>query len=268
MVRGLLSPVEGMSASLWCCITPEREQKTGRLMDALAVGSGGRVVIGPPPANRDPFVVWGQMWLTLKVIPLAREQGRPFFHIDNGFFRPAGGGRYGYYRITYRSLSPILLRDPPGLRDDLDIGMKPWRETGRHILLALPGRDFGRALGMNMDAWIQETVASIKSKTDRPVLTRPKGDPCPLAEQLRNCWALVTHSSNVAIDAVIAGVPVFVAPTSPAAPVGRTDLDFENPVMPHRREWWASLMAQQFTLPEMASGLAWKHMRAVAKQVD
>src|SRR5262249_22750430 len=113
MGRRLLSPVEGVKSLLWCCITPERMHKTGRLMDAIAMGAGGHVILGPPPAGTDPFCLWGQMWLALRVLPGAHEAGRQFFHVDNGFIRPARGSRYGYYRITYRSLSPILLSDPP-----------------------------------------------------------------------------------------------------------------------------------------------------------
>jgi len=84
---------------------------------------------------------------------------------------------------------------------------------------------------------------------------------------MRDCWALVTHSSNVAVDAVIAGVPVFVEPTSPAAPVGNLDLaKMENPNMPERGPWFDSLMAQQFTVDEMRSGLAREYMQMVIDQ--
>jgi hypothetical protein len=86
----------------------------------------------------------------------------------------------------------------------------------------------------------------------------------PLADDLRNCWALVTHSSNVAVDAVLMGIPVFVAPTCPAAPVGNLDLaKLETPDMPDRARWFDSLMAQQFTVDEMRSGLAKEYLQMV-----
>jgi hypothetical protein len=237
-------------------------------MRALARGIGhSRVIVGEPPAGPAPFAVWGQEWLALRIIPRAAREGRPFWHIDNGFYLPARGTAHGYYRCTYRGMSPILLRDPAP-RPDLRVKMQPWRRDGRHVLLALPGASFGRAMGINVRSWLAHIEGRLRILTDRPIVVRPKTFTKPLAPDLAGAWALVTHSSNVAVDAVIAGIPVFVAAESPAAPVGRTDLDIENPVMPDREAWWASLMNQQFTLPEMASGTAWRLMRQIASQVE
>lgn len=254
---------------LYCCITPERERKTWRIMTALSVGfPDAKIVRGEPPRSDEPFAVWGQAWLTLRILPQAVKQNRPFWHVDNGFIRPARGTQNGYYRLTYRSLSPILLNDPPPMRHYLrDIELKPWRRGGKHILLAMPGPDFGRALGLDMRRWMATAPYKLREITKRPIIVRYKRDPRPLAEQLRGAWAVVTHSSNVAVDAVLAGIPVFVAPTSPAAPVGRTDLDLENPITPDREQWLASLMAQQFTLDEMRFGVAAPLMRAIQQQV-
>ena len=71
--------------------------------------------------------------------------------------------------------------------------------------------------------------------------------------------ALVTHSSNVAIEAACLGTPVFVAPTSAAAPVGRVDLaDIEMPIYPDREPWLAHLAYNQFSFEEIRSGEAWR----------
>lgn len=254
--------------TIWLCVTPERERKTRRLMMSLKHGiPGSQVTLGDPPGNGQPFAVWGQEWLTLRIVPRAARERRPFWQIDNGFLLPARGTVEGYYRITYRSMSPILLRDPEP-RPALAIKMRPWRQSGRHVVLALPGPTFGRAIGLDVPGWIKTIEAKLRAMTDRPIVVRPKTLVAPLDPDLADAWALVTHSSNVAVDAVVAGIPVFVAPTSPAAPVGRTDLDIEHPVMPERDAWWASLMCQQFTLPEMANGTAWRLMRQVTAQVD
>src|SRR6188474_3188361 len=54
-------------AVIHLCITPERQQKTRMLMSALAGGIGlsAHLVLGEPPDDGAPFVVWGQEWLTL-----------------------------------------------------------------------------------------------------------------------------------------------------------------------------------------------------------
>jgi len=69
----------------------------------------------------------------------------------------------------------------------------------------------------------------------------------------------VTHSSNVAIEAVCLGTPVFVSPSSAAAPVGRTDLSaIEDPVYPDRQPWLAHLAYNQFSYDEILEGDAWR----------
>jgi hypothetical protein len=63
------------------------------MMEALARGiPGGRVTFGGPPSGAEPFAVWGQEWLALRVIPRAVREGRPFWNLHNGFCWPARGG--------------------------------------------------------------------------------------------------------------------------------------------------------------------------------
>jgi hypothetical protein len=92
----------------------------------------------------------------------------------------------------------------------------------------------------------------------------------PLAEDFTDCWAVVTHSSNIATDAVLGGLPAFVEKTAPTAPLGNLSLrNLDHPTLASRREidaWWSSLMCQQFTLAEMRSGLAHSYLSAVMGQ--
>jgi len=250
---------------LWCCIEPERVEKTTPIMEALAAGFGGRLCLGEPPDDGAPFIVWGQMWTTLKAIPKAIQSGRPYFQLDNGYIQPARGGPKGYYRITYRSPAPVMWPDAPKAR--LPVPMAPWRKQGRHVLIGLPGPHYGRAWGIDTTAWISTCVTNLRRYTPRPATTRHKASPVPLAREFGNCWALYTHSSNVAVDAVIAGIPVFCEPTCGAAPVGNLDIaQIEKPAMPDRSAWLNSLIAQQYTLDEMRSGLARDYLGAVIEQ--
>jgi hypothetical protein len=84
----------------------------------------------------------------------------------------------------------------------------------------------------------------------------------PLPQALETAHALVTHSSNVAIEAVCLGTPVFVSQASAAAPVGRTDLEaIESPSYPDRASWLAHLAYNQFTFEEIGDGRAWRMLR-------
>lgn len=259
----------------WLCITPEREQKTEMLMRALSRGLGRephQVIFGEPPDDEHPFMVWGQEWLTLRIVPQAVRAGRPFWCIDNGYWHPGRGTPRGYYRLTYRSMTPVLLPKTDDLRLAV-VPLKPWRSTGRHVLLAMPGVHFGAALGIDVPAWCDTIESELRRRTDRPIRIRSRDSRQPLRDDLHDAWCLVTHSSNVAVDAAIAGIPVFVEPTSAAAPIGRTISDLETvgaeaPAMPGRKQWLRSLASQHFTIAEMASGVAWRWMRRIAAQVD
>lgn len=254
---------------LYLCITPDREPKTRMLMEALAAGLGRRdcrVIVGAPPEDEQPFVVWGQEWLTLEIVPPAYHARRPFWTLDNGFWNPGRGTARGYYRFCYRGMTPILLDNPDPRRRN-SVRLQPWHEDG-YVLLAMPGVAFGAALGIDVGAWCETIYERVRARTGRPIRVRPRDSRAPLAVDLAGAWALVTHSSNVAVDAVIAGVPVFVAPTSAAAPVGRTDLELAEPAMPPRKHWLASLASQHFTVSEMRAGIAWWWMKRIAAQVD
>lgn len=254
---------------MYLCVTPEREIKTRRIMEALRAGCGidAQIVLGPPPNDGEPFVVWGQRWLAQIIIPSAVRRGRPFWHVDNGFWNSARGTAVGTYRITYRGLAPVLLKTPDSARANVDLA--PWRTDGEHVLIAMPSVYYGRCIGLDMASWCARIVQRVRKVTGRPMVVRQRASKRPLARDLDGAWCLVTHSSNAAVDAVLAGVPVFVAETSAAAPVGNLDLaQIERPLRPAREQWLASLGCQQFTLEEMAPGVARRWMDTVRSQID
>jgi hypothetical protein len=197
--------------------------------------------------------------LTLKQ---ARAEGRTWWYMDNGYFRP--GHFHGYYRVTRNALQ----HDGTGNasserweRHGLDI--QPWRK-GRHVLVCPPSQKFGALFGFNAVAWLQTTLNTLRRHTDRPIRVRmKKGNPVSLAEDLKDCHAVVAHSSNAAVEALLAGVPVFCTAPCAAYRMGRADLSkIEMPVYPEDREPWAwNLADHQFTLEEMRSGLCWEMLQ-------
>jgi hypothetical protein len=80
----------------------------------------------------------------------------------------------------------------------------------------------------------------------------------PLADDLENCWCVVTHSSTSAVEAAVAGIPVICTPWCPAWSIATDALErIEAPPMPERRDWLATLAWSQWTMEELASG-AWQ----------
>lgn len=203
-------------------------------------------------------VVWGVLRGSKSIIDDAERRGQYAFYIDHAYFA-RGHGRS--YRITRNGFEAGPVRRCPEDRiKGLGVRVKPWRKGGREIICCPPTDHFTEAHGCA--DWLEKTIASLSCVTDRPVIVRRKPAPgetdVPLAKALKTAHALVTHSSNVAIEAAVLGTPVFVAATSAAAPVGLTDLtQIERPVYPDRDAWLAHLAYNQFSFEEIADGTAW-----------
>lgn len=64
--------------------------------------------------------------------------------------------------------------------------------------------------------------------------------------------------SNIAVDAVIAGIPVFCTGPCAGLTMGLSDLSkIESPVRPEREQWLYTLAANQWTFEEMKRGELW-----------
>jgi len=246
------------------CITRERRIKTKRIMEALEEGSAGKAMVWMhkvPPGK--PFVVWGHRFNAIQAVSTARKWGNTWWLIDNGFYKPAQGGADGYYSITRNGVAPTMFDDPDQSR--LPVKWKSWRPNpDGHILLTMNGLHFGEMLGFKRDRWLAKTLLMLSQVTRRPVIVRNKETDIPLSEQLDGAWCVITHSSKTAIDAIRNGIPAVVHPWNPAAAVCTTEYQgVENPRMAtptELRRWWASLMAQQFTIDEMRAGLPFKEV--------
>lgn len=263
-------------------VARERVAKQSYVMNALQIGMGGpsvaEVCIDDPKDKTAPFVACGQLWVVQRIVPPAVTDGRPFWLLDNGYYKTSGFNKFtqksykttGHYELTYKSVAPILMNEPDYTRWPAKDVLRPWNPNpSGYILLGIPGQNFGRMIGMDMEAWTNTIAERIRKFSKRHIRIRTKYCERHLSEDLAGAFVCVTHSSNIAVDAIVQGVPAIVAPTNPAAPVCSTNLkDLDNPWMPDRTHWWASLMTQQFTAAEMEDGLAWHHMQKIMAQVD
>jgi hypothetical protein len=230
----------------------------------FARGIGCRIAYAEdePEILHDIPVVWGVLRDSDRILAQAKSQELYFFYIDHAYFN-RGHGRT--YRITRNGYEAGPIRSCPRDRfAALGLDIVPWRKSGREIIVCPPTEYFTQAHGCSN--WLEETLAALRSATDRPIVVRQKptpGEPTvPLSKALETAHALVTHSSNVAIEAACLGTPVFVAPMSAAAPIGRTNLQqIESPAYPDREPWLAHLAYNQFSFDEIADGRAWRMLR-------
>ena len=188
-----------------------------------------------------------------------------------------------WYRINLNNVQTIKISDDEKHLDRYkklldkskkEIEVKKWRKSGDHILVIPPSYHTAKWYGIDEEQWIKNTVDEIKKHTDRPIRVRYKykngvkfGDRVdkdnPLQNDFRKCWAIVSFHSMCASHAVREGIPSFCSEHSPAAPVSLllNQLDkIENPIMPEREKWMATLLGSQFTLSEMKSGFAYRYL--------
>jgi len=251
------------------------QSKNQKICEAFAAGCGAPIVPPYPLLPGDVFM-YGCLRGLLPTLRQAQAEGRTWFYADNGYFRPGRKGWGGYYRVTRNALQ----HDGSGAAgpdrwNRLDMKIRPWRKTGNHIIVCPPSRLLAVILGFDADRWLAETLATLRNHTKRKIRLRKKmswsevklGHGVPLADDLAGAWALVTHSSNAAVEALVAGVPVFCTAPCAAYRMGLPDVAMiENPIMPGGREQWAwNLAAAQWTLNEMASGLCWRELSDEAR---
>lgn len=179
---------------------------------------------------------------------------------DRAYF--GGGSQSDRLRLTFNGYQKIRVDADRSLARFEAFGgvLQPWRKSGSHLLLVPPGEAI-QDLFCGRD-WLASTLVALRQATDRPIRISHKGDPVPLADRLRDCHAVVTYTSNVAVEAICAGVPAITAWLAAAGPVSggveqayRPDR-IEQPPMPEREAWAASLAWGQFTTEEIRSGFA------------
>jgi len=227
------------------------------IMAAFAEGFGGSLV---PPTRllKGSAAMYGILRGTGELIHECKWIGREFFYVDHGYF---GRGHFdGYYRVTRNGMQACELRMVPDDRwRGLDAPCRPWRRDGKHILV-LPLTDaVGRFHGIDPAAWEAAVVNEVGQHTDRQIKIRPKpvqGQKSDLFEDLKDCWCVVTHSSNTAVVALQEGIPTVALGESAALPCSWRLEDLEAPFWPEREPLFHYLAYQQFTLDEIRTGVA------------
>lgn len=222
---------------------------------AFAKGCGGEWQLGGS-LREGAVAMFGHERLE-PMLAEAQAQGRTWYYGDHAFF-----GRGKYFRCAKNAYQFVGLAgdDNPARFLKFGIPVKPWRSSGSHILLCPNSESFLTRYGS--PNWVADTVAALKSVTDRKIVLRWKthADKRPLARDLVDAWAVVTFTSNSAVEAILAGVPAICTAPCAGASMGGTDLQsIEAPVMPDGRLEWASRLANhQWTLEEMAAGQLWR----------
>ncbi len=209
------------------------------------------------------------------------KAGKKVVFVDLGYWGRARKSRlWGYHKVAVNGRHPgdyLMRKNLPDKRfQRFGLQVYPWRKNGEHILLAGMSGRAAESIGYRPEEWERWAIGEIRKHSGRKIVYRPKptwvgatrlkgtiydSSTSPLVS-LKNCHAVVTHHSNVAIDGLIEGVPAFCFDGA-AKPMSLQDLSkIEEPIEPDNREQWlANLAWCQWDINEMKSGQMWRHMR-------
>jgi hypothetical protein len=202
-------------------------------------------------------------------------------YIDLGYWKRRIRTRYdGYYKFAVNSRHPtayFMNNDQDMSRaKDLGIKVQPWLEReGEYIVLAGMSEKAARAEGLEHQVWERTALQTLLRHTDREIIYRAKPNCCrsrpikgarfdkkmPVPELFSKAHAVVARHSNIAVEALCAGIPTFVD-AGVALPMSPQKLvHVESPIRPEGRKQWAGNIAWcQFSLAEMKTGLPFLHL--------
>jgi hypothetical protein len=260
--------------------------------------AGEDVRLNEQANNCEVAVIWSVLWKGRmegyrRIWNEYRNSGRPVIVIEVGGLKRNHSFKLGINGIN---------RDADFANQEFDdkrwplFGhtFKPWNPTGDIIVIcgqhdaSEQWKDLPR-----MEVWIKEQIKEIRKFTTRPILVRPHPrnqiglnenefknvkvrlpkrdyktyDDTDFKATLERTWAVVNHSSNPAMEAVINGVPVFVSESSLCHDVGNTKLaDINTPAMPNRLGWAQKLAYTEWFPNEIEKGLPWDRLKHRLKE--
>ena len=249
-------------------------------------------------SDADVAVIWSVLWLGKmrnykQIWQRYKQANKPVIVLEVGGLR-----RNKSFKIAINGVNgkaDFANQEVDGKRWHLfEHTLKPWQQTGQTIILLRQHHASEQWAGMpDMRTWFESQVQQIRKYTDRPIQIRPhprnnvvfdlkkytnvtlknpvidvsKIDDTDFTDTLKDAWAVVNHSSNPAMEAVINGIPVFVSEASLCHEVGNHSLDtINNPVMPDRKYWINKLSYTEWFPNEIEKGLPWKRIKNRLKE--
>ena len=238
------------------CGSPIRQP----FIEAMATGSRANAYVPEENATYrgGDSIIWGLIRGAPELMQQTRAAGQDFFQMDNAYF-----GRDRYYRVTKNALqlTSVAARDHARFEAtfrDIGYSLRPWKkQRNGPIVFCLSTHHLFNFYGLDIQRWVDDTAARIRTLTNRPLELRQKQTQ-GIEQQIADAWCVVTHVSAAALDALRLGIPVVTTGDCAATPLATPLEEIDNPRLPDgREELFASLAWGQFTPDEMRSGLAW-----------
>jgi len=225
-----------------------------------------------------PLVVRGVS--SRKAIVKCKNQKRDFYYMDTGYFgnfisKGNPLGKKLWHRVVKNELQHTSIRSAPEtrwlalLKGDSRLHFPGWKKDGRNILIVVPNNKSCRFYGQELNTWLSETVDTLKSLSNKPIIIRKKQGRShrlivdSIYDALdKDIFATVVYNSIAAIESINYGIPAFYSVPCCAGPLGLNDLTkIETPFYPDQEliyKQCCNLAHNQFTEEEIKNGYAWE----------
>ena len=249
-----------------------RYEEKGKMFDpviqSFTMGAGGQITTwDKSEPSMTPVILRGIT--KRKQMDLCRQRGRDFYYIDTGYF--GNGKKKTYHRVTKNDVQwfgPVVDR-PADRFERTGVNPAKCRADGRRILLAPPSQKLLNLYDIDLETWLEQTLAEIHANTDRPVVVRRKpsrtartSDDSMEAALSQDIYCLITFSSIAAGEAILYGKPAITLGPNAAAPLCTQSLKeieyIKKPTLDEIHAWCRHIAYCQFTEPEMRDGTAWR----------
>ena len=258
----------------------------------------GDTVVLNKESDADVAVIWSVLWLGRmrnyqKIWQRYRQANKPVIVLEVGGLR-----RNKSFKIAINGVNRKADFGNQIVDDKrwplFGHTMKPWQQRGQTIIVLGQHNASEQWAGLpDMRTWVESQIHQIRKHTDRPIQIRPhprnninlnvkkysnvtiknpvidvsKVDDTDFKDTLKDAWAVVNHSSNPAMEAVINGIPVFVSEASLCYEVGNKSFEtINNPVMPDRTAWANRVSYTEWFPDEIEKGLPWRRIKARLKE--
>lgn len=243
-----------------------------------AAGYEVRTGVAERGRSGDVLLIWNRYWQTHELALRFEREGGTVLVAENGYLgaggtapkfdvHPGGPKPHHYYALG-RGFHNDDTRWKAGGEERwaaLRVELKPWRESGEHVLL-LPNRSFGIPGRMMPLEWAGQAAARIRKQSQRPVRVRahPGNDAPkrPLQADLEGCWAAVVWTSSAGVHALAAGIPVFCEGPAWSMKAAACSGPIDAPVLPERLPAFKRLAWGQWRLEEIQTGAPFRHLLA------
>lgn len=230
-------------------------------------------------------IFYGLRGNLMNVYDAYKKEGRTAILVDLGYWNRAEGGKLsGYHKVTVNNFHPNAYFQKIKHGDNrfkrLGVKIKPRQTSGHSILVAGMSEKAAGVYNYGPQEFEEKIIKNVRGTTVRPIIYRPKPtwlDAKPIKgtifsppEQsldvaLSKSALVITHHSNVAIDAILAGVPCRVLGDGVGKAVSDVnecfDKEFYFPDDEKRQQWLNDISYVQWKVEEIRNGLMWRHLK-------